>query len=598
MMNRGRPKKDTGARFMMSPKTLPFLLVLAILFSLSCSNDEPAANLQPSDPAVDTRYSALSPEELARQPDFGGIVSFLMRSDPRTLNNAIRTDGSTKRICTYVFPPLIGVDPETKEPEPLTAAALPERSADGLVYTWRLREGIKWHDFEESGACLTAHDVKFTFDLISNEKVDAASILEGLALEEIRVLDDLTFETVCSKPYFNSWYTLGREIRIMPSHLLKDVDPAEFNGHPLGREPVGYGPFRFHHWERGSEILITRCDLNREIFPERVRPYLDGIRWKIVADRSMEFILFERGEIDICNMLHDDLAFKGNKESFKKLATVHTYFIPYFNYIGWNTRSPLFSDRRTRRAMAHLMRRGQVLDSHLQGRGKVLSGPFYYFANEYDRAIEPLAFDPDEARRLLGEAGWEDSDGNGILDRSVDGEKKEFRFELLVTSRLMAYQSALFKSMIEDLKSVGIVMDLRALEWGARLALINDRRFDAYNLAKSTDPLFQDYYSMWHSSQAGNKGNNRVGYVNPRVDEILETARVAFDDAKRYGLMREMHRILHEDQPMTGLYTPAVNAAINRRWRNVRIYESRGVYVYDWWLPAESRTPTDIVPPR
>jgi peptide/nickel transport system substrate-binding protein len=162
----------------------------------------------------------------------------------------------------------------------------------------------------------------------------------------------------------------------------------------------------------------------------------------------------------------------------------------------------------------------------------------------------------------------------------------------------MAYQSALFKSMIEDLKSVGVVMDLRALEWGARLALINDRRFDAYNLAASTDPLFEDYYKMWYSSQVENKGRNRVGYVNPRVDEILETARVTFDDAERYALMREMHGILHEDQPMTGLFTPAVNAAINRRWRNVRIYEGRGVYVYDWWLPAENRKPTDTVPPR
>jgi len=390
--------------------------------------------------------------------------------------------------------------------------------------------------------------------------VDAAAIVGSLeGLEEIRVIDDLTFETVCNKPYFSSWYTMGREIRIMPSHLLKDVDLAEFNSHPLGRSPVGYGPFRFHHWDTGNEILITRCDLNRDVFPENIRPDIDGVRWKTIADGSMEFMLFERGEIDICNLLHDDLAFRANKESFKAIATVHSYYLPYFCYIGWNTRTFLFSDPRGRRAMAHAMRRSQVLESHLLGRAKVLSGPFYYFANEYDRSIEPLPFDLDTARKLLHEAGWEDSDGNGILDRTAGGELREFRFELLVSSSLMAYQSALFKSMIEDLKSLGVIMDLRTLEWNARRDLINDRRFDAFTLGKTTDPLFQDYYSMWHSSQAENDGDNRVGYVNPRVDEILETVRVTFDDANRHALMREMHRILHDGQPMTGLYTIAVN---------------------------------------
>jgi len=134
---------------MNSPKTLPFLLaaLLAALSLASCSRDEPAAAVQPSDQDQSFRDSALLPEEQARQPDFGGIVSFLQRSDPRTLNNAIRTDGASRRICAYLFPPLLGVDPRTREPQPLTAAALPGRSADGLVFTWRLREGLKWHDF-------------------------------------------------------------------------------------------------------------------------------------------------------------------------------------------------------------------------------------------------------------------------------------------------------------------------------------------------------------------------------------------------------------------------------------------------------------------
>ena len=163
----------------------------------------------------------------------------------------------------------------------------------------------------------------------------------------------------------------------MPAHLLEGVAPRDFNSHSLNRSPVGYGPFRFHHWDTGREILITRSDLNREIFPEGVRPWIDGIRWKIVADTSMEYNLFERGEVDIYNMTNDDYELKGSTEKFARIATKHAYYIPYFTYIGWNNKSLYFNDKRVRRAMTHLVRRRQILETHLSNRGKVLSGPFY-----------------------------------------------------------------------------------------------------------------------------------------------------------------------------------------------------------------------------
>jgi len=518
-------------------------------------------------------------------PRFGGTVSFLSRKDPQTLNNVIHSDGPSRRISSFIFPPLIDLDPETKALRPLTAAILPEIAAGNLVHRWRLREGLKWHDFEESGAYLTTRDVKFSFDLIWNEKIDAAHVKEALGgLEEIRVVDDLTFETVYSEPYFSSAYTFGRRMRIMPAHLLEGVPAEEINRHPLGRNPIGYGPFRFGRWETGREVVLERSDLNRDIFPEFARPWMDRIRWKIVADKSMEYLLFKKGELDIFNMVHDDVEAKAGTEDFKKVGTVHTYYIPYFNYIGWNNRSDFFENRLTRQAMAHLIRRHQILESHLYGKGKVLSGPFYYFSNEYDRSIEPRPFDPDRARTLLADAGWSDSDGNGILDKEFDGERKEFRFEILLSTNMFPYEMALYRRFEEDLKTVGIIMVQRRLEWNTRRALITDQKFDAYQLGATADLLYEDYYMAWHSSQTVVPLRNRVGFVNARVDEILEQARIEVEDAKRYALMRELHAILHEDQPVTALYTPAVNAAVSNRMQNVRVYDGQGVYVYDWWL--------------
>jgi len=453
------------------------------------------------------------------------------------------------------------------------------------VHKWRIRKGLKWHDFDRSGAYLTARDVKFSFDLIENEKVDASHVIEMLGgIEEIRVVDETTFEVVYDKPYYSSAYSFGRRMRIMPAHLLETVPPEEINSHPLGRDPVGYGPFRFGRWETSRAVVLERSDLNREVFPEFARPWMDSIRWKVVADKSMEYLLFKRGELDIFNMVHDDVVQKAGTEEFKKFGTVHTYYIPYFNYIGWNNRSYLFENRLTRQAMAHLIRRRQILESHLYGKGKVLSGPFYYFSNEYDRSIEPLPFDPDRARKLLAEAGWSDSDGNGILDKEVDGERKEFRFEILLSTAMFPYEMALYRRFEEDLKNLGIIMVQRQLEWNTRRGMVRDQKFDAFQFGATCDLLYEDYYRAWHSSQTVAPRDNRVGYVNGRVDEILEQARVELDDEKRYALVRELHAILHEDQPATALYTPAVNAAVSNRMQNVRVYDGQGVYVYDWWL--------------
>jgi len=543
------------------------------------------------------RDSLLSPEERAREPEFGGVITMLSRMDPQTLNNVIRTGGTSRRVCTFLFPRLVDVHHETLEVFPLTAAALPERSPDELVHRWRLRQGLKWHDFEESGAYVTSADVKASYDKIMDARVDAGEVRGYLAdLESLRVIDELTFETVYTKTYFNSWYLFGYRFRIMPAHLIKEIDPADFNSDPIGRDPVGYGSFRFHHWETGQEILLERCDLNREVLPPEVRPWIDGLRWKIVADSAMEMRLFERGEIDIFNLNHDDLFLKARREGFQKVATIHNYSLPWYSYIGWNTRSVLFEDKRVRQAMTHLMRREQILETHLYGLATVISGPIYCGSSAYDDKITPLTFDVERARALLAEAGWSDTDGNGILDREMDGELMEFRFELLIKSQPWPYASALFRALTEDLKKVGIVLVLRPLEWKTRLARIKDRKFDAFSLAKTGDLVYEDFYGMWHSSQIEGGGSNRVGYSNPSVDRILEQVRNSFDDNERELLLKEFHAILHEDLPMTPLYSLTVNAAINRCWRNVRIYP-KGIHFYEWWLPVEKRSPSDTIPP-
>lgn len=590
---------------------LALLLLFVALIVTACSDEQEGAREEKpgkdagkdwtnpdSDRINKFRDCLLSPEELARSPEFGGIVTLPASKDPTTLNNVTRTCQDGSRICSFLFPMLITIHPETNEVVPLIADGFPDRSADGLVYTWRLRPGIKWHDFEESKAFVTAYDVEFAFDLICNEKVDAARARSRLpGVESVKAVDDLTFRVHYSERHFSAMYTFGREMRIMPSHLLGTVPADKINAHPLGRKPVGYGPFRFHHWKTGDEVLLTRCDLNRDVFPELLRPWLDGIRWKIVPSPDLVFRLFERGDIDICIISPDDWIFKTESEEFLKIATPHFYSISYFTYLAWNNRTIFFDDNRVRRAMTHLTRRQAIVDSHLHGMAEVLSGPFYRFSADYDDSIEPLPFDPEKAKELLAEAGWKDRDKNGILEKMVNNEEKEFRFELLQKSNSPSHVRALTKTLTEELKSAGVIMETREIKWNAMIQQVKDHRFDAFTMAAVPDPLYQDHFGMWHSSQTKPRSDNRTGFSSDRVDEILETVRVEFDGAKRTDLVSELHRILHEEQPVTPLFTRFNTVGINRRWRNVRIYDKRGIHFTEWWLPRENRRPSDTIPP-
>lgn len=564
---------------------LTFLLLAFIGIPLFSGTDETR------DPAVRDRDRLLPATERDREPEFGGIINLRYAGDPRTLNNLMRSDGIGYRVCLFLCPRFLQLHPDTYEFVPFTASGLPEVSEDRLRYTWRIREGLKWEDFEESGAYVTAEDVKFSFDLIKNPDTACPGRSDFEHLTEIRVLDRYRFEAVYDKPSVDAVYKLGHDFRIMPKHLLSEVPAAEIANHPIGRRPVGFGPFKFHHWTKNKEILLVRNDMNRDLFPELFRPHVDGVRLKIVPDADMVWNLFLRGEIDICTFLHDNWKYRTTSDEFTKIGTRHFYYLPYWCYLAWNNDKAFFNDARVRRAMTHLMRRHEILESHFYGLGKVLSGPFWYSSRAYDRSIAPLPFDPEKAKRLLAEAGWEDGDGDGILEK---GELK-FEFELFVSTSMYSFLEPLLMAFQQDVEKAGIVMNIRKMEWSALKKLIDERSYDALPMAYRNYPVFEDPYQYWHSSLAGGPGNNRPDYRNPDLDHLLEEIRLEYDEAKRYALLRKVHGILHEEQPATFLYSLPSLVGINNRWRNVKIHNT-GCFYYEWWLPSESRKSSDEIP--
>ncbi len=276
-----------------------------------------------------------------------------------------------------------------------------------------------------------------------------------------------------------------------------------------------------------------------------------------------------------------------NSERFKREFQKLEYFAPSYSYIGWNNENPIFMDKRVRQAMTYLTNRRQMVKTLLFGLGEVVNGPIFFFRPEYDKTLHDYPYNPDKALTILREAGWKDSDGDGILDKIINGKRTPFRFEFKVPSGSSTGKSIILV-LQEELKKHGILATVRELDWTIFLDDVKNHKFDAVIMAWAMQASEPDEYQVWHSSQAANKGSDHISYKNARVDRILEDYRREFDPKKRVKLYREFQEILNDEQPYTFLFARKSVSAVQRRFHGVEVYPA-GLRPQEWWVPRSAQ---------
>jgi peptide/nickel transport system substrate-binding protein len=514
--------------------------------------------------------TAESPHDLSalEEPVVGGWLVWRISSEPATLNPITATDAYESLINGFVYESLLTLDNQTLEHIPELAESW-SVSEDKKRYTFVLKEGLHWQD----GEPLTTEDVLYTFARAMDPEVDAPHLRNYYKdITDIEVLDDRTVRFTYSFPYFKALDMIGG-LNIIPKHVFTKED---FNTHPAGRAPMGSGPYRFKKWETGKEIVLER-------YPEYwgKTHYIQRIVFRIITDETVALQVLKKGEIDYMGLQPIQWERQTNTPQFKDAFKKIRYPSLGYSYIGWNNQKDLFRDKRVRRAMTMLMDRESFVKNIWYGLGSVITGSFFIGSPDYDKSIEPWPYDPDAAVKLLAEAGWTDSDGDGILDK--DG--KAFRFEFTYSSGSTTGEK-IATMLQESLAKVGIEMSIRQLEWALFTQLLDDRAYDAVTLGWSL-PVIADPYQVWHSSQA-REGSNYIGFVNEEADRILERARSEFDRDKRAEMYRRFHRILHEEQPYTFLFNRDNLVAIGTRFANVIEYPL-GPDSTEWWVPEERR---------
>jgi peptide/nickel transport system substrate-binding protein len=498
---------------------------------------------------------------LAEQPPVRGDKLIVGTVSPMVLNPVLFTDVPSGLIIGTVFSGLVKVN-DRLEHEPDLAHSW-EVSADGLVWTFHLRQDVYWHD----GTPFTAEDVLFTFETIMDPHTITVRRGDYEKVEKWEVVDPYTFRVTFIEPFAPALqaFTMG----IIPKHLLEgeDINVAAFN-----RAPVGTGPFVFREWISDVHVIVDR----NEHYHGQV-PYLDSIMWRIIPADDVRMLELEAGTIDLAGIptVHYQ-RMRGVEHIY-----VHRYPSLRFDYFAWNERLPKFDDDRVRRALTLALDRETIAEVVYEGLAVLATGPFPPISWAFNPDVRPLPYDPEQARRLLAEAGWQDTDGDGWLDR----EGAIFEFEFLGRAGDPVHAMVIELAM-EHYRQIGVRLNPLFLEWGDFVSRLDPprRAFEAFFLGftVAVDP---DVYIYYHSSQA-EWGFNDTNFVDARVDQLIEAGRQEMDLEARRAIYWELHELLNELQPVSFmLYVESV-IGISRRFNGV-VPSPVGMMwnVEYWWVP-------------
>ena len=553
------------------------LLSTACILAISCSSGKGSKGSAPP-PQVSPleRTVGVLPGYENRSPENGGSFSRSLPTDVVTLNPVVANDITSYLVYKWIFDPLVDMDQDVK-PVGVLAKSW-ENSPDNKVTTFHLREGVTWHD----GKPFTAEDVLFSYEAAMDPDVDAINKRPAFAkVAKVVKVDDLTVRVTWKEPYspgFGAWV-----FYIMPKHVYQYAKGKgeEFNKNPKNSVPVGTGPFKFQEWKRGEKVVLKA---NEGYF--RGRPHLDEMVFKIIPQGQTQMAAYKTGQLDLMTITPDLWKQLKNDQGYMNSTWVFEYGARQFLYIGWNMdgSNPFFSDKRVRQAMTLALNRQGIVDKALDGHGVLASGPFYYQSWDCNPGIKPMPHDPAKASALLDEAGWKDSDNNGVRDKGG----KPFSFECLLPAG-QDQLSQFLEFFQQDLKKIGVDLQIRKLEWSVFLDRTHRHQFAAYlsGWSLQDDP---DPFQLLHSSQAKlmadgtGTGQNDFSYRNEEVDRLIEAEQKTFNLEERKKIFWKMHELVADDQPMTFLFWQTNMAGVRNSFQNVRV--SRAGYGLFFWYPS------------
>ncbi len=534
---------------------LSCLVLFALLAGCGSSDRTPEVN-------YDTDYPPVN----------GGSSINAMVGEPSGLIAMIAGESAASAIASSIFNSLLKYDKNLDlEGELAKSWTI---SSDRRTITFKLKPDMKWAD----GQPLTSADILFTWKLVTDENTRTPYGSDYKLVIKAETPDALTFRVSYQEPYapaLDTWAGL----QILPKHLLEGQD---INTTTFARNPVGSSYYKLEQWRNGERISLVRNPLSTQ-----GEARIERLVSRFIPDAASQFLELMADNIDTMtlNPIQYARIFPSRPDLTQKIGLYKELGNSY-TYLGFNLKRKPFNDIRVRQAINYAINKQELIDGVLLGLGEPVASPYKPGTRWTNPDLSPYPYDPQKALALLKEAGYEDHDGDGILDK--DG--KPLSFEMLTNQNKQREMSAVL--IQRRLKEIGIDANIRVLEWASFIGrFIKTGEFDAVVLGWSLS-LDPDQYSIWHSSQQQPGQFNFIGYNNPQVDRLLEQGRMELDIEKRMKIYHEFARILLEDSPIVYLYAGYGLPAIHKRIKgidNPAPPAGIGHNSHEWYIPQPLR---------
>ncbi len=511
------------------------------------------------------------PSQVARDSprSYGDAIVVGSIGDARTLIPILASDSSSGEICSLIYNGLVKYDKDLHLIGDLSENW--EVKENGLLIIFHLRRNVIWHD----GKPFSARDVEFTFKKLTDPNVKTPYSGDFLMVKELRVIDDYTVSVRYREPFAPGLASWG--MPIMSEHSLKNED---LNNTKLSREPIGTGPYVFKAWKTAEKIELV---LNPDYFEGR--PFINRYIYRIIPDQATIFLEVQAQGIDFSGLTPLQFMRQTQTSFFKKNFKKYRYPSFGYTYMGFNLKNKLFQDAAVRRAINYAIDKDEIIKGVLLGTGREITGPFVPESWAYNKDVIPAPFDPQLSKKLLKEALWQDTNGDGWLEK--DGNTFEFT---IITNQGNEQRRMCAELIQKRLAQVGIKVKIKILEWSSFISeFIDKRRFDAVLLgwSLSRDP---DCYDIWHSSKTKEGEFNFIGYSNEEVDRLLIEGRRTFDQDKRRNIYHRIHELIYDEQPYIFLYVPDSLTAIHSRFEGIEVAPAGiGYNFIKWYVPEEKQ---------
>jgi peptide/nickel transport system substrate-binding protein len=532
-------------------------------------------------------------------------VSIRLEAEPDRLNPLLSTISYSRQVFDPLHLYLMNYDPTTLVLVPQLLKETPKIELikngvfeGGTKYSFEIREEAVWDD----GKPVTAADYEATLKLIFNPFLPTLgyrTFLENIQSFDIDKMNPKKFTIILNDTYFAGLESLTNVVPVLPKHifdadnsldtvsllkLISDPSPEnqlknypfikDFADYYLGeffsRNPEGVngaGPYKLVSWLSGQEILLEKKQAwwGDKLATDNAafQAFPDKLLFKIIPDPVSALAALKNEEIDVMqNIAPEDFLDLTSDSTTKAHFSFYTPSSLSSYYISLNTRLPILSDKKVRRAFAHAIDVDELIKNVFIGFGTRCATPLHPSSAEYNADLKPITFSIEKAKKLLAEAGWSDTDKDGILDKKIGGKKTALSVKYLANAS-KASSMTLAELIKSNARKAGIDVVIDAKDANTLLDKLRSRDFEMISAGRSITP-------QWSPSQNWRTdADNRSGFGNEKTDEWIDALEREPNQSKRWVISKKLQAEIYEEQPEIMLFCPQERLVIHKRFEAV-----------------------------